>query len=57
MGEETYLGDGLYVSFDGWALRLRAPRDDGDHEVFLEPYVYDNFLKYVDQLLKKDVNL
>jgi hypothetical protein len=35
--KETYLGDGLYVSFDGWQFCLRAPRGDGDHEVYLEP--------------------
>jgi hypothetical protein len=23
---ETYLGDGLYASWDGWQVRLRAPR-------------------------------
>jgi hypothetical protein len=34
---ETYLGDGLYASFDGWQIRLRAPRENGDHEVF-RPY-------------------
>ena len=33
---ETYLGDGLYASFDGYQVRLRAPRDGVDHEVFLE---------------------
>ena len=29
LDEETYLGDGLYVSFDGWYIRLRAPRENG----------------------------
>jgi hypothetical protein len=33
---ETYLGDGLYASWDGWQVRLRAPHEHGDHEVFLE---------------------
>jgi hypothetical protein len=33
---EVYLGDGLYASFDGWQVRLRAPRENGDHEVFLD---------------------
>jgi hypothetical protein len=34
---ETYLGDGLYASFDGNAIWLRAPRADGtDHVVALE---------------------
>jgi len=26
LGDETYLGDGLYVSFDGWYVILRARR-------------------------------
>jgi hypothetical protein len=38
--EETYLGDGLYVSFDGFSIRLRAPREGGDHWVGLEPDIY-----------------
>jgi hypothetical protein len=34
---EEYLGDGLYASFDGYQIRLRAPRGFGvDHEVFLD---------------------
>lgn len=37
MNGETYLGDGLYASFDGFHVTLRAPRDNGDHYVFLEP--------------------
>jgi hypothetical protein len=35
-GKEIYLGDGLYASFDGWQVRLRAPREGGDHEVYLD---------------------
>jgi hypothetical protein len=38
--EEAYLGDGLYVSFDGFSIRLRAPREGGDHWIGLEPEVY-----------------
>ena len=45
--EETYLGDGLYASFDGWQIRLRAPRIEGDHEVFLEPATLDAFKRYI----------
>lgn len=37
MSEETYLGDGLYASYDGYQLKLRAPREEGDHIVYLEP--------------------
>jgi hypothetical protein len=44
---ETYLGDGLYASFDGSQIRLRAPRLEGDHEVFLEPEVLVAFEEFV----------
>lgn len=43
---ETYLGDGLYASYDGFAIWLRAPRDHVDHEVALEPEVLHNFLNF-----------
>lgn len=36
---ETYLGDGLYVSWDGHTVWLRAPRPGGDQMVALEPAV------------------
>ena len=48
--KETYLGDGLYVSFDGYQLILRAPRESGDHFVALEPSVYSALLTYVKRL-------
>jgi hypothetical protein len=44
---ETYLGDGLYASFDGWQIRLRAPREDGDHIVYLEPGTLGAFERYI----------
>ena len=47
MTDETYLGYGLYASFDGYQFKLRAPRLEGDHEVYLEPYVLLQFMKYV----------
>jgi hypothetical protein len=31
---ETYLGDGLFASWDGWQIRLRAPRENGDDVVY-----------------------
>lgn len=48
---EEYLGDGLYVSFDGWHIRLRAPREGGDHWVALEPSVYAALVDYHRRLL------
>lgn len=48
--KEIYLGDGLYASFDGCGINLRAPRHDGDHWVYLEPETYNSLLKFVDDL-------
>jgi hypothetical protein len=47
---ETYLGDGLYASFDGFQFCLRAPRDMGDHEVYLEPSTLRAFEDYVKRV-------
>lgn len=47
---ETYLGDGLYASFDGWMIQLRAPREGGDHWVGLEPPVLAEFLRFVKEI-------
>ncbi len=48
--KETYLGDGLYASFDGYQFKLRTPRDDGDHEVYLEDATLAAFLEYVKRV-------
>jgi len=47
---ETYLGDGLYASFDGYCITLRAPREHGDHWVWLEPGLLAAFESYVGGL-------
>jgi hypothetical protein len=46
--QETYLGDGLYVSFDGWHVCLRAPRSEGNHWIALEPMVYQNLKRWME---------
>lgn len=46
-GKETYLGDGLYASFDGFMIILRAPRGHGDHYVALEPDVMVKLLRWI----------
>lgn len=53
MENEEYLGDGLYASFDGFQIKLRAPRWKGDHEVYMEGPVLAAFLAYVDRLKKR----
>ena len=48
--DETYLGDGLYVRKDAYgAVVLRAPRDEGDHIVVLEPEVLSEFEAWLDK--------
>lgn len=54
MDGETYLGDGVYASFDGFMIRLRAPRADGDHEVFMESQVLAAFERYVEKLKTRE---
>jgi len=46
---ETYLGDGLYASFDGYQILLRAPRLEGDHFVALEPHVFRELVALAEQ--------
>lgn len=50
MTEETYLGDGLYASYDGYQFKLRAPHLLVDHEVYLEPNVLLAFSNYVKEI-------
>ncbi len=42
-GVESYLGDGLYVSHDGFQICLRA----SDARVYLEPAVWHTLLSWV----------
>lgn len=48
---ETYLGNGLYDSFDGRQFWLRAPRGDVDHVVALEPEVFNALIAYRTKIL------
>jgi hypothetical protein len=41
---------GLYASFDGYQIRLRAPRENGDHEVYLDDATLQAFLQFLDTL-------
>jgi hypothetical protein len=51
--DESYLGDGLYASFDGWQLNLRAPRSEGDHYVALEPEVFLALVRFAKHINEK----
>jgi hypothetical protein len=52
--KETYLGDGLYVSHDGYTIRLRAADAYGGQQiVYLEPSVLRAFERYVTELKER----
>lgn len=47
--DEQHIGDGLYAHFNGFHLRLRAPRITGDHVVYLEDWVYQAMREFMRQ--------
>lgn len=49
---EEYLGDGVYVSFDGFSITLRAPRERGDHFIVLEPRELKALIDYAKRMRK-----
>lgn len=50
MNPDTYLGDGLYASFDGYQIRLYTARAEGLHEVFLDDTTLAEFERFVAKL-------
>lgn len=51
MNDPFYLGDGLYVSHDGFQYRLFTTREQGEvHEVFLEPMIMKSFFLYLEKV-------
>jgi hypothetical protein len=46
---ETYLGDAVYASFDGWQIKLRT--GDGNNQViYLEPGVMQSLIEYTKRI-------
>ena len=43
--EETYLGDAVYASFDGWMILLRNG-DGNNNRIFLEPEVLTALFRF-----------
>lgn len=50
--QKTYLGDGLFLHFDGYHFILSTERENGIHWVGLEPCVFDALLQYRDKVYK-----
>ena len=55
-GNEFYLGDGLYASFDGFQIRLRAPRERGDDEIYLDPYTWQALVEWRGRAIAERVD-
>lgn len=51
--DNSYLGDGLEATFDGWQIVLRTPRDDGDHWVALEPDTFEALVRFAKHINKR----
>ena len=46
-----YLGDGLYVSFDGYIIKLMTNIPDAPTDtVYLDPAVLEAFMQYVTRI-------
>jgi hypothetical protein len=45
----AYVGDGVYVSFDGEHVWLRTERESGVHEIGLAPEIWLELKLYVDK--------
>lgn len=53
MPTKHYLGDGVFVVFDGYGLILTTENGiDVTNTIYLEPNVYGSLLEYVDNLSK-----
>lgn len=49
---EEYIGDGVYASFDGYQIWL-AVNHHNNKVVALEPNVFENLLRYRDNLIEQ----
>jgi hypothetical protein len=43
---EEYLYDGVYASFDGFQIKLRTEREEGDHVIYLEPRLWNELKEF-----------
>lgn len=54
MTDETYLGSGIWASFDGSRLKLRAPQDGReDYVIFLDLNAARELVAYIEQLRRQ----
>jgi len=52
--KQRYIGDGVYVLFDGYGIWLHAnSHDHPTDKIYLEPDVLNSLIKFVDELKEK----
>lgn len=49
-GDEVYLGDAVYASFDGYQIRLRCEAPAHPNIIYIEPAVFDALIKFADRV-------
>ena len=58
---QEYLEDGVYASFDGFQIWLRADRDGMEHSIALEPVTMGKLVAYASRVfggpIAKNLNL
>jgi len=47
--QETYIGDGVYASYDKGMIKLRTERDGRDETIYLEPDTFNGLLRFVQK--------
>lgn len=55
--QKRYIGDGLYVNFDGFHFILSCERDGSTHWVGIEPTVFYALLNYRHEVYKEAENI
>lgn len=49
MSNDSYIGDGVYVSFDGWMIWIAANHHE-NKVVALEPAVFEKLVEYGNKI-------
>jgi len=51
--DKTYLGDGVYATFDGYQVWLTTERENGEHKIAIDPYVMACLEEYYRAAVQK----
>lgn len=54
--KSIYIGDGVYVEFDGYYIVVRVNSHTNDPVVFLEPEVMEALISYYEKLKTQALN-